>query len=133
MSFTFYWALMQVHNNQVIAQEMDRRCVGPTPDLTLKEDDPAFLLPGVKKLAQLHPQDWEERLHPHIQLLARWQRLIGNHGLVTGLSQLGVENADLGAFVAGWDGTDLYELGLPRTYNGQTVVVVFEKTIPATC
>ncbi len=90
--------------------------------------DPALRNPFFASLAREHGKDWEKDLHPQLRLWLDWQRKIGKHALITGF---GVGNPDLASAeskfvisVTEWDGSDLFELGLPHTYNGKDVEII---------
>lgn len=89
--------------------------------------DAAFLLPGIAAFAQKYPNDWEERLSPDTRLFVTWQRVVGSHALLVGISN---RPEAITILTANWDGTDLFALGLPRTHDGKPIEVVHSKVAP---
>ena len=96
--------------------------------------DAALCFPEFAELARQYPADWEERVHPSIRPIIGLQRSIGQHALVVGFADEEPSptypNPNPVVSVAYWDGTDLFSLGVPRTYNGKPVVIMDRKEPP---
>ena len=75
-----------------------------------------------------HPTDWEQRLDPSVRPMVEFQRMIGEHGTVVSFADNQASpsnpNPKVRVFIADWDGTDLFAIGVARTYNGKPVELV---------
>ncbi len=101
--------------------------VGPTATPASQFADAAFLLPGMAAFAEKYPNDWEERLSPDTRLFVTWQRVVGSHALLVGISN---RPEAITILTANWDGTDLFALGLPKTHDGKPIEVVYSREGP---
>ncbi len=101
-------------------------CPTPTPAQLLAE--PALFHPGLAKAASDYPEDWEQRAHPDIRPFITWQRVVGFHAIIGGYSDEAPNpsypNPKYIIRLRCWDGTDLFELGVPRIYNGKPVEII---------
>jgi hypothetical protein len=99
------------------------------------EPDPALACnPALAAFARQHPADWEQRLDPSVRPMAGWQRIVGCHAQVIGWADEQPNptypHPRVVIDVAGWDHTDLFGLGLPRTYDDKPVVI-HETVVPS--
>ncbi len=90
--------------------------------------DPALRNPLFAGIARKNGPDWERTLHPDLRQWVDWQRKIGTHALITGfgLGNPGLASAEpkFVISVTEWDHADLFELGLPRTFDGKPVKII---------
>ncbi len=97
----------------------------PTPSPTR---DPVLRLPGFAEYIKKYPTDWEKRLDPSARPMIEFQRMIGEHGTVTGVADNQANpsypNPKFRVFIMDWDGTDLFAIGVVKTYNGKPVELV---------
>jgi len=98
------------------------------------QTDPALRNPVFAEFARQHPADWEQLTDPRVKPLIIWQRLVGGHALVIGWANEqanpGYSHPRVVIDIIYWDGSDLFALGLPRTYNNKPVVIQDLKEIP---
>ncbi len=98
------------------------------------QTDPALRNPAFTEFARLHPADWEHLLDPRVKPLVTWQRVVGGHAMVIGWADEQPNPAytqpRVVIDVIHWDGSDLFALGLPRTYNMKPVVIQDLKGMP---
>lgn len=95
--------------------------------------DPALCLPAVAALARQYPTDWEEHLDPTVRPMVIWQRVVGTHAEIIGWSDEQPNptytHPRVVVDVSNWDHSDLFALGLPRTYDNKPVVI-HETVVP---
>ena len=64
-------------------------------------------------------------MHPLVQPAIRWQSAVGFYAIIQGYSDEepnpSYPNPKYRIRLGCWDGTDLFELGIPRVYNGKPV------------
>jgi len=96
--------------------------------------DPILCNPAWVKFVEQYPHDWEQRVHPKLRAVIAWQRLVGCHAVVIGyadeVGNLKYTAPKVKILIGRWDGTDLFKLGIPRTYNGKPVEIVDIKDFP---
>jgi len=94
--------------------------------------DPALYNPLFANMFRERGATWEQGLTPELQRRAEWQRKVGKHAVIFGDSvgkvDLGYDASYFVVTVGDWDQTDLFALGLPRTFEGRSVVVVEDKS-----
>ena len=92
--------------------------------------DPALRNPFFARLASQYGSAWEKDVHPSLVRWVAWQRIVGNHAIITGIGGVdedGTPHAGLSEImiaVTEWDGTDLFSFGLPSEYRGIPIKIV---------
>ena len=92
-----------------------------------QRNDLAFRDPVPAAPARERPKDLDQQPDPKVQMFLDMKRLVGTHAVVVGFSdeEPNAQYLEPKAwlFVTEWDGTDLYALGVPRTYNGKPLII----------
>ncbi len=128
----FLLGIVGVAGSRMIAErspgETSGKIACPTPSPAQLLADPVLFHPGLAKAARDYPEDWEQRVHPLVQPVVTWQRVVGFHAIIQGYSDEepnpSYPNPKYIIRLGCWDGTDLFELGIPRVYNGKPVEVI---------